>query len=86
MYLTKVNPERNMKRFYSVTIQPTILGGCCLVRMHGRIGGSTRVLPPVVYTSPPAAQVALERLVARKKRRGYKDRTNFPIDNRDQTQ
>lgn len=77
MYLTKIDPSRNMKRFYSVAIQPTILGACCLVRMHGRIGGSTRVLPPVPYTSLPAAQVALERLAARKKRRGYKDQNKL---------
>lgn len=77
MYLTKIDPSRNMKRFYSVTIQPTILGACCLVRMHGRIGGSTRVLPPVPYTSLPAAQVALERLAARKKRRGYTEQNKL---------
>lgn len=77
IYLTKIDPTRNMKRFYSAGIQPTILGACCLVRMHGRIGGSTRVLPPVSYVSSPAAQIALERLVARKKRRGYTEQNKI---------
>lgn len=77
MYLTKIDPKRNMKRYYSVTIQPTILGPCCLVRIHGRIGGSTRILPPVTYASEPSAQIALERLVARKKRRGYTEQNKI---------
>lgn len=70
-YLTKIDPSRNRRRYYIVTVQATLLGAWCLVRMHGRIAGSTRVLPPIRYASPPAAQLALERLVARKKRRGY---------------
>lgn len=55
-YLTKIDPSRNRRRYYIVTVQATLLGAWCLVRMHA---------------SPPAAQLALERLVARKKRRGY---------------
>lgn len=72
MYLTKIDASRNAKRFYLVSVGPTILGKHCLIRTIGRIGNSTRHLPPVVYTDEPAAQRALERLVARKKRRGYK--------------
>lgn len=77
IYLTKVDPSRNMKRFYSVTIQPTFLGACCLVRIHGRIGKSSRLLPPIVCTDEAAASRAAERLVARKKRRGYTEQNKI---------
>jgi len=71
MYLTKIDPSRNAKRFYLVNVGPTLLGQWCLIRTMGRIGSSVRTLPPVVCTDEAAAQRAAERLVARKKRRGY---------------
>lgn len=71
MYLTKIDPTRNTRRYYLVSVGPTILGEHCLIRTIGRIGSSTRHLPPVVCVSEAAAQRAMERLVARKKRRGY---------------
>ena len=69
--LTKVDPERNMKRYYRVMVQTTTLGEWCLVRAYGRIGRSERVMPPVVCVDEAAAVTAAARLVARKKRRGY---------------
>lgn len=71
IYLTKIDPERNMKRYYRVMVQPSILGEWCLVRAYGRIGRSERVMPPVVCVDEAAAVTAAERLAARKKRRGY---------------
>lgn len=71
MYLIKINPARNMRRFYLVSVAPTLLGEHCLIRTMGRIGSSARHLPPVVCVSEAAARRAAERLVARKKRRGY---------------
>lgn len=71
MYLTKIDPTRNVRRYYLVSVGTTVLGEHCLIRTIGRIGSSTRHLPPVVCTDEAAAQRAMERLVARKKRRGY---------------
>lgn len=62
---------RNMKRFYLVSVQSTLIGEYCVVRMIGRIGSSVRILPPLVFPSAATAQQAAEQLVARKKRRGY---------------
>ena len=70
-FLTKIDPACNMKRFYCVTIQPTLLGDYCVVRIIGRLGRSARLLPPVLCLDAATAQVAGERLVERKKRRGY---------------
>lgn len=75
MYLTKIDPSRNARRYYLVRVGPTVLGEHCLIRTMGRIGRSTRHLPPVVCTNEAAARRALERLVARKKRRGYVSET-----------
>lgn len=57
-YLTKIDIDHNMKRFYLVTVQPTILGDYCLVRTMGRIGRRTRILPPVVYRDEAMATTA----------------------------
>lgn len=77
IYLTKVDPERNMKRYYRVMVQTTILGEWCLVRAYGRIGRSERIMPPVVCADEAAATRAAERLVARKKRRGYTEQNKL---------
>lgn len=68
--LIKIDPEQNMKRYYLICIQPTLLGEHCVVRIHGRIGYSERILPPVPYESAEAAQLAVEQLVERRKKQG----------------
>lgn len=69
--LIKINPEQNMKRYYLIWVQPTLLGEHCVVRVHGRIGYSERILPPLTYASAEVAQLAVEQLVERRKKRGY---------------
>jgi hypothetical protein len=32
LYLRRINPAENMKRFYTLSIQPTLFGGASLVR------------------------------------------------------
>ena len=45
VYLRRIDPKRNMFRFYSLTVQPTLFGDWALVRKWGRIGslGSMRI-------------------------------------------
>ena len=38
LYIERVDPERNMARFYLLTIEPTLFGTPRLVRRWGRIG------------------------------------------------
>jgi predicted DNA-binding WGR domain protein len=38
VHLRRINPERRMWRFYSLALQPTLLGGVDLVRRWGRTG------------------------------------------------
>ena len=70
-YLTRVNPEQNMQRFYMLHIVPDLFGGCSLVRRWGRIGsggGSKRIEH---YAYEGKAVDALMNWIAVKAKRGY---------------
>ena len=38
VHLRRIDPAQNMRRFYSLSIQPTLFGGASLIRDWGRIG------------------------------------------------
>ena len=59
-----------MWRFYSLALQPTLLGGVDLVRRWGRTGtGGASLIQ--AFPDEPSAQAALDMLAERKRRRGY---------------
>lgn len=68
--LRRVDPARNMARFYLLTVQPTLFGQYALVREWGRIGrpGTVRETP---YPTAAEAEAALVRQRQLKERRGY---------------
>jgi predicted DNA-binding WGR domain protein len=68
--LYRVDPSRNMRRFYRLDVQPDLFGLWLLIREWGRIGrpGRTRI---VSFATIDAAQEALQRLRQVKERRGY---------------
>ena len=72
IHLRRVDASRGLWRFYSLTLQPTLLGGVDLIRRWGRIGtqgtGSTLI---ETYPDEASAQAALNRLATLKRRRGY---------------
>lgn len=70
LYLTHVDPARNMARFYTMSLQPTLFGECSVVREWGRIGrgGQVKATP---YPTPEAARAAFDKLAATKIRKGY---------------
>jgi len=69
--LRKVDPSRNMRRFYVVEVSASMFGDSALVRSWGRIGrvGSVRV---DLFASPGEAEAARARLVAAKLKKGYR--------------
>lgn len=71
MYLERIEPAANVRRFYYAFVGPTICGPFCVVRIHGRLGVWQRTLPPLVFADEVAAVEWIERLRARKVRRGY---------------
>lgn len=68
--LRRVDPAQNMRRFYSLALQPDLFGGCDLVREWGRIGQAGTVRRDC-YPSPAEAQAALEAMQRAKVRKGY---------------
>ncbi|WP_419906024.1 WGR domain-containing protein [Hoeflea sp.] len=48
VHLRRIDPARNMRRFYCLSVQPTLFGGASLIRDRGRIGtrGQSRKRPP----------------------------------------
>ena len=71
MYLTHVDPERNMARFYTMSVQPTLFGECSVVREWGRIGNGGQVRE-TRHTTPEEAQAFADQLLRQKIRKGYR--------------
>lgn len=69
--LRRIDPDANMRRFYRVMVWPDLFGGFALMREWGRIGQSGR-LRVETYPDAGAASAARDRLVARKRRKGYR--------------
>ncbi|WP_292422039.1 WGR domain-containing protein [Mesorhizobium sp.] len=69
--LRRVDPARNMARFYSLALQPTLFGGTSLVRAWGRIG--TRGREKIeTFDGDAQADLAFVRLERTKRNRGYR--------------
>ncbi len=68
--LYRIDPDANMARFYALSIQPTLFGEWTLVREWGRMGRKPQYLLNTYQTIELAAD-ATNRMIARKKRRGY---------------
>lgn len=68
--LYRIDPAKNMQRFYRLDIQRDLFGNYCLAREYGRIGkpGQMRSVP---YPSEDEAERAFQKQRARKERRGY---------------
>ena len=68
--LRRVDPTRNMARYYRVAIEPTLFGWSSVVRDWGRIGRSGRRRLDL-YDDVDQAVMAADDLLMRKLRRGY---------------
>lgn len=76
--LRRVDPGRNMARYYALTLEPTLFGEVAVMRHWGRIGTCGR--SKSCFLGPlEAARAALERQAARKKRRGYVAAQRSPL-------
>jgi predicted DNA-binding WGR domain protein len=72
LYLERVDPSRNMERFYAIWVQPTLFGELSLIRRWGRIGRGGRDKIET-YARADDAKDAQRRIEAQKRRRGYLD-------------
>lgn len=69
-FLRRVDPTRNISRFWSARLQPSLFEEVLLVRNWGRIGsrGQER---SYWFSSRQAALAAFEKITKAKRRRGY---------------
>ncbi|TBX79947.1 WGR domain-containing protein [Rhizobium laguerreae] len=71
LYIERREPDKNMARFYALSIEPNLFGGTSLVRSWGRIGsrGQQKIH---VFDSELKAVDLLLTLLRRKGSRGYR--------------
>ncbi|EAV40995.1 hypothetical protein SIAM614_29736 [Stappia aggregata IAM 12614] len=71
LLLKRVDPVRNMNRFYHLSVEPTLFGGFAVRRSWGRVGtwGRTRL---DLFTDASSALAHQQKLAFQKQRRGYR--------------
>jgi predicted DNA-binding WGR domain protein len=74
VYLEKIDPAENMRRFYSIRVIPTLFGEWTVVREWGRIG-SPGTVREQWFESEDQALAAADRLKVEKQKRGYQTAT-----------
>ncbi len=72
IHLHRIDPARNMARFYRLSSTPSLFGDICLVREWGRIGRPGRIRVDL-YRAVEEAMAAREALSRVKRQRGYRD-------------
>ena len=76
--LERVDPARNIARYYVLSIEPTLFAKHTLIRRWGRIGCPGRErLQFFGREDASRAQVTLETWLARKRKRGYAPRSEL---------
>ena len=72
IHLHRIDPARNMARFYRMSSTRSLFGDICLVREWGRIGMPGRIRIDL-YKAVEEAVAAREALSRVKLQRGYRD-------------
>jgi predicted DNA-binding WGR domain protein len=72
IHLHRIDPTRNMARFYRLSSTTSLFGDICVVREWGRIGRRGR-LHIDLYERAEEAIAARDALSRAKRRRGYRD-------------
>ena len=65
IHLTRTDPARNMARFYTMALQPTLFGEWALLREWGRIGSAGRLVSCRFASEREAALAMAEHLEAK---------------------
>ena len=70
--LIRIDPARNMRRFYDMHFECDLFGTALLARQWGRIGSPRGRLRYDAFTTEAEAMQALAKLRKSKERRGYR--------------
>jgi predicted DNA-binding WGR domain protein len=71
LHIKRVDPNRNMARYYELSLEPTLFGEISLVRTWGRIGRRGQRRVDLFPTEMLALELFLE-LLRKKRAKGYK--------------
>ncbi|PBB41155.1 WGR domain-containing protein [Mesorhizobium sp. WSM3866] len=71
VHFRRIEPSQNMRRFYTLSIQPTLFGGASVIRNWGRIGTNGQSMIET-FDSEDDAVTASMKLQHAKRRRGYR--------------
>lgn len=71
VHLRRIDPAQNMRRFYTLAIQPTLFGGASVIRNWGRIGTNGQSMMET-FDQADEAVLAKARLERSKRQRGYR--------------
>lgn len=69
--LEKVDPARNQRRYYAMSICPTLFGDWSVLREWGRLGHRGGQIRVEDHMDEAAAEAAMLRWKQQKERRGY---------------
>ncbi|MFU0505753.1 WGR domain-containing protein [Pseudaminobacter sp. NGMCC 1.201702] len=72
LHLRRIDPTQNMRRFYTLSLQPTLFGGASVIRNWGRIGTAGQSMMQTFDQIEDAIN-ALDCLDRSKRRKGYCD-------------
>jgi predicted DNA-binding WGR domain protein len=81
LYVERMDPTKNIARFYAMSIEATLFGDVCLTRRWGRIGAHGQAMQHHFNTEEDAVQLFLD-LLRRKRVRGYGPQTGRQQHNR----
>lgn len=70
LYVERLDPTKNLARFYAMSIEATLLGEVCLTRRWGRIGARGQAMYHHFNKEEDAVQLFL-KLLRSKRSRGY---------------
>jgi predicted DNA-binding WGR domain protein len=71
LYIERTDAEKNMARFYAMSIESTLFGGACLMRRWGRIGTRGQLKVHHFDREDEAVELFLD-LTRQKQTRGYR--------------
>jgi len=72
MLFRRIDPARNMYRWYNLSVQPTLFDSCAVICAWGRMRSSYQRMRILPVSSAEEAEKIFGRLVAKRLRRGYK--------------
>jgi predicted DNA-binding WGR domain protein len=71
IHLRRIDPARNMARFYALSVELTLFEDWSCTRQFGRIGSKGGRIMLGLYETKAEAEIAFRHLLRQKQTRGY---------------